>query len=325
MKFISALILCLVFDFQPVHAQQQTAKSETDIPLLLREAEQKTNQNCVKYLESLSDYTYKTRYIKREKHKDGTFEEESLVAEVYVVDLKKVRSRNRRVATRIVIEKNGKPVSPGKIEKERVKVSRDLAKDDERPPDSDGHVSASCQWEGKYVWLTGNYFVPAAGQVISTYRLHTPAFLTTADFHSPQYETINDRQTISLTFTPRPNSTFDENMRWAAKAEGKIWIDAEDKVIVRVAMWPRNQKPADATAGALRQSGAVFFEQIRMKDGLWFDSYRRFDANRFPETATIWKKELVWESFDFERFDVQAEKEKLATPDKPPTEKPEKP
>ena len=314
MRMHSHILLSLIL----VYAFQQSPTEKMDIPALLRDAEQKTNQNCVKHLESLSDYTYKLRFVKRERRKDGSFEEESQVLEVYVPDLKKARSRTRKLWPRILIEKNGRPIAPEKIETARRKFAEHWEKDEATPPDPNGRTVSNCQWEGRYSWLTGNYGVTKAGLVTSTYRLQTPAFLTTADFHSPQYETINGRKTISLMFTPRPNSTFDENMRWAAKAEGKIWIDAEDKVFTGVAMWPQKEKPAETSAESLRKSSAIFYETVRMKDGLWFDSYRRFDAGRFPETATIWKKEIVNECFDYERFAVQAEKEKLLAPDKRP-------
>lgn len=318
MNFCFPLFLLLLLTFQPSSIQQQSPSEQIDIPVLLRESEQNTNQNCVKTLARLSDYTYKARWIKREQRKDGTVEEESSAWEYYVPDLKKARARNRRVRTSVLIEKNGRPLAPDKIEKERRKVAERLVKDEERPPDPDGHVPASCQWEGKYTWLTAYYEVKKAGLISSVYGFDTPTLLANCEFHAPQRATLQGRSMITLDFRPRPAAIFEQRMRWVADAEGKIWIDELDKLIVAVALWPRREPPPATSAAHLRQVAAVFYEQVRMKDGLWFFGHCRFDASRFPETATIWKKEIINEHYDHVEFIVQAEKEKLIVPGKPP-------
>lgn len=319
MSFCSLLLLLLLLTFQPSFIQQQLPSEQINIPALLRESAQNTNQNCVKTLARLSDYTYKARWIKREQRKDGTVEEESSVQEYYVPDLKKARARNRQVRTSVLIEKNGRPIAPDKIEKERREVAERLIKDEERPPDPDGHV-ASCQWEGKYSWLAAYYEVKKAGIIASVYGVDTPTLLTNCEFHAPQRATLQGRSMITLNFRPRPMAVFEQKMRWAANAEGKIWIDEIDKLIVAVALWPRREPLSATSAERLRQAAAVFYEQVRMKDGLWFFGHCRFDASRFPETATIWKKEIINEHYDHVEFVVQTEKEKLSVPDKPPHE-----
>ena len=178
MNTYRAFFLLILLVFQPSSIQQPSSSEQVDIPALLRESEQNTNQNCVKYLARLSDYTCKVRFIKREKRKDGTVEEESKTWEAYAPDLKKARARDRRARMAVLIEKNGKAIAPDKIEKERRKVAESLGKDEERPPDPGGRVTASCEWEGKYNWLTGYYYVTKAGITTSTYTHHSPTLLT---------------------------------------------------------------------------------------------------------------------------------------------------
>ena len=96
-------------------APAKIEENNIDIPALVKEA------MCKGAGDMLSDFTYVTDSVKREKDKKGKEKEERFTYEVFIPTLKSgVRTRGVLVVT----SRNGVPVPAAELEKERAKAAR---------------------------------------------------------------------------------------------------------------------------------------------------------------------------------------------------------
>lgn len=94
------------------------------------------------------------------------------------------------------------------------------------------------------------------------------------------HETITGRDTIRLTFKPNPKFSPEAKETYLLKAaEGKMWIDAETKRMVRLeATTTDSVNIGWGLLGHIDKGGKLFLEQALVKGGQWRMTQLRIDA-----------------------------------------------
>jgi len=276
-------------------AQSAPAGGESlDIPKLIENA--LGNGRAAKLL---SEYAYTMRMAQRKADRKGRITEESETYEAYFPTLK------RKGETKFVLIKtkeNDRPVAPERLERERQKATERLLKGEEEAQKVDNSRAdekggKSAEWQdagedsGKNI---GIYFRMNAGTMFSGVSLDVRTLLKNCDFDSPRHEVIDGREAIALNFRPRPGASFEKEQRYLAQSVGTVWIDAADKILVRVEGWPR---AAPTRAG----NPAFVYEQVRLPDGHWLPRLGRMNCASHP-TLFGANYDFVFEFGNYQHF-----------------------
>jgi hypothetical protein len=283
--------------------------SEIDITALLGEARHKSDENWRKMIVAYPDYTFKWRKIWREADKEGKVKEKSELAELFYPSkcrVKKCRSVN------IELEKDGKPVSAEKIERERIKTGEKL----ERQENEKEAQTLPLKRDYPLNWMRFAYYIhrPFESEPKIIIKIDGQEILEKCEFYSPERERVNGREAISLKFRPRSDAAFDEESKYARAVEGKIWIDAEDKVFFRLLMWQKETKFEKETSDYLFENAALAYDLTRTKEGIWFHRLGRIDGLKNPFLAPQMKGDFSIENFDHHYFQTEIKTVEVNSP-----------
>lgn len=290
-------------------ASAQTASDQsgriTNIAELLREAETRSCQIRREQAPQYENYSYKTRYVIREKERDGKIREDSAVHEIYTPPWGRRHLSGRRV--NVLIEKNGKPVAPEKIEKERLKAGKNLERYEKEPRQSEQIECAG--------WGVAFRRVKSLGQD-EVVGLAVSEVIEQCEFDDLRSEKIEGRDTISIRFRPRPGALFSERSKFLPQFEGRIWIDAVDKMVCRLAAYPRGTEFERKTSDDLLENAALAFAYTRTREGVWMPRYHRVNGLKYRGSLLWHTQDFLYEYVDFTYFKTDSEKEKIIAPDK---------
>ena len=98
--------------------------------------------------------------------------------------------------------------------------------------------------------------------------------------------------------------------------EGRLWLDAADKVFVRLAAWPKGTRFADASADRLLEHAALAYDTVRVREGVWMFRLGRVNGLKYPGLFGEVSDTFSIEIFDYLRFAVEADKVDLKVTDK---------
>jgi hypothetical protein len=255
-----------------------------DIPALLKEA------YCKGAGDMLAEYTYVTHSLRREKDKKGVEKKETFTFEVFFPTLK---SGMRAKGILVTTSHNGVPVPAADLEKERQRAAERTEKEEAKianqpqtPPATTANSQTGMLPLGMYTHTTISHqsFGRKHSAVLAA---HT--FLKTCELTLVRREQIGGRETLIFKFTPRPEAKFADNEKYVAQLSGEIWIDAQDRILVRLAGWPASV-PAVANAAAVlntpaeagERPPAVFFEMVRLDAGIWLPRVIRLNGADYP-------------------------------------------
>jgi hypothetical protein len=296
------ILLCVTLTLSNVTSPRGAVRPQGqfggDAHTLVSEAVRNSRAQYLRYRE----YTYKVRTVTRERKDDGKVKEESSVAEMIFPNLKVFRPK-RPTFSWVIIERNGKPLPPERLSKERLKLGKRLERaereQEEAVPDSDrlDLITLSACARGRCVKVFGE------------------SMLAGCDFSEPRRATLGGRETIEIAFRPRPGAVFPEGYETAYRAEGMLWIDVADRVIARVTVWP--QGTSGEGDGSTRRAAASR-DWVRTREGAWLPRYNHFNALDYPELFPGVGLEYTSEIFDYQHFNVSVEEERL----NPPKQKP---
>src|SRR5262249_3458130 len=153
----------------------------------------------------------------------------------------------------------GVPLAADKLEKERQKAAENLLKAEAEAQKQNRQNAADF---GSLADRTiGAYFEMRLGFLLgSDVRLNIRAILEMCEFSVSRRETLAGREVIVLDYQPPAAAELDKELRYLAQTAGTVWIDAQDKILVRVEGWPR---------GATARTGrpVFFYEQMRLPEG----------------------------------------------------------
>lgn len=292
---------CLVVS---AYAQARAGAEETfDVPALIRES---LHGGRV-MRRRLSDYTFRMKVVFRETDRRGRVKETTRTYEMYGA------GPRRPKVFGVKVEQDGARVSPGQLEKERARAGANMERA-EREQSAEGGQSAERAAPGQGAAEPGYFtwqFRPRKGFPRGI-RVSPTDFLEKCDFHSPRRGTLNGRDVIILAFRPRPGATLADDIQYLSEVEGAVWIDAADKVVIRLEAYPPAAKAGGA--GAPAQTGppaggpAIVYEQVRTKEGVWGPGRVQISGARLaarPEAGGA-SEDIFGLMADYARFGVEA-------------------
>lgn len=297
----------------PVHGQlasEQKEADEADLSALLRESIHRSNQNWEKMSRHYYNYTFKWRRVQRKRVSEGTFQEESELYEVFIPKAECWTKNCRRAV--VLLEENGKPRPLERIEKERLQAGRKI---EEAEREESKRKGAAATLPVSQNWMRFNVQSREVFGKGTTVVLDGQEILKTCLLSHPRRERLAGREMIALDFHPRPQATFEEKSAYLPRIEGRIWIDAEDKVFVRLIAWPLGTKFDEAVSSEeLLTHAALAYGLVRTKEGIWFFNFGRINGARFPDLFSGLKTDFSIEQFDYVNFKVEVEDSKILAP-----------
>jgi len=255
-----------------------------DVPSLVKEA------ICKGAGDMMIEYTYVLNSKRRDKDKKGKGKETSTTYEVFIPVLK---SGTRTKGVLVTTSKNGVPVLPAELEKERREAAKRIEKEEERiagetpSPESNSNSagSQSSNTTGAVVGMLplGMYAGTginrsAFGVSRGSVRLAIATFLRNCDLNLLRREPKDGRDTLVFKFTPRPEAQFNEAERYVAELSGEIWIDAQERIVTRLVGWPAVEKTSEETTPP-----AVYIEMLRLPTGVWLPHVSRINGADYPK------------------------------------------
>ena len=238
-------------------------EDKVDVKALVKESD------CKGSGDMSSDYTYVMESVKRERGKKGQIKEEVIVYEVFMPILP---NGARGDGVLLVISRNGVPVPPQELGKERWRAGERLEKEEKRVasvPVSQAQTVAKVNGMlplGSYERF--NFGVDKAVVDVNT-------FLTNCELTLIRREQNEGREMLVFTFTPQPDAQFKDNEKYIAQLKGEIWIDVKDRIVTRLVGWQ--------SATQLDQKApAVYYEMIRLPRGIWLPLVARINGADYP-------------------------------------------
>ena len=287
-----------------------------DVPALVREA------NCKGSGDMLIEYTYVMTLAKREKNKKGQVKEDTRVYEVYIPVLK---SGTRARGVLLLTSHNGVPVPPDEMERERLQAGKRLEKAEDEIERSTG-AQPEIDMEGVVGMLPlGTY--PRTGINRSAFgigrggaTLDARTFLKTCELKLVGREQLDGRETLVFSFTPQAGAQLGDKEKYIAQLGGTIWIDAEDRIVSRLAAWPLSaNEESDITSipAAFLKPPAVYLEMTRLPEGVWLPKSSRINGADYPKLFDRVAYDSVISYSEYKRFSTETKGVQLELPKSP--------
>jgi hypothetical protein len=271
----------------------------------------------------MTEYTYLMKSSSREKDKKGQVKkEETTTYEVYIPTL---RGGTRAAGILLVTSRNGVAVPPDELEKERVRAGRRLEAEENKiarqtatPPETSPGRATGMLPLGKYPQMRIKRGLFGIGGADVALILQT--FLEKCELTLAGREQLNGREALVFSFAPRSGAQFNSNEKYVAQLGGTIWIDAQDRIVTKLAGWPSSEKGTNVT-GVTTSSGknppAVFIEMTRMPEGIWLPSVIRLNGADYPALFAGVTSETTLTYSEYKRFTTETNDVQLEPP-RPP-------
>lgn len=287
---------------------------KVDIVGLMKEA------TCKGAGDMMAEYTYVMTTSSREKDKKGRVKkEETTTHEVYIPNL---RSGTRAAGILLVTSRNGVPVPPVELEKERARAGRRLEEEENKiarrsaPGTASGPDSPNGMLPlGKYPQMRIKRGLFGIGAADVALVLQT--FLEQCELTLDGREQFKGRETLIFNFVPRPGAQFDGNEKYVRLLNGTIWIDAQDRIVTKLEGWPSNGKGTTRTGDAPPPSEkppAVFIEMTRLPEGIWLPSVVRLNGADYPKLFDGVAQDTTLTYDQYKRFTTETKDVQLETP-----------
>ena len=286
-----------------------------DISALVKEA------YCKGAGDMLADYSYSMTSVGRSIDKKGQTKQESTTYEVFIPILK---SGTGGKGILIVTSRNGVPVPARELEKAQLEAGKRLEKAEEEnaiekptTPESAPDVKGMLPL-GMYTHSTTNHpsFRKSGSAALA---IHT--FLKTCDLTLARREQHEGRETLIFNFTPRPGAQFPDNEKYIARLEGEIWIDAQDRIVVRLVGRPTlsasNTSSAQPVASdtSIPRPGdlppAVYVEMQRLPEGVWLPRIIRINGADYDKLFNGITSETISTFSKYVRFSTEIKDVKI--------------
>jgi hypothetical protein len=275
----------------PVFGQDTVVSTEGEVPdnisSLIREAKLNTEEQSILSLRGVTDYTYKWRKVIRRTRHDGTTEVKSATYEVY---LPRYWGKNMKGA-KVLLEKNGEKVAQEKVDKNRLKAMKKMEKKN-RSTGFFAYTQGTPEWGHFTAWKRGMWGARAIG-------FDAQKVLRYCDLQAQGSETVEGREMIALGFGGCTNFFYNQFTKVTPQLEGKIWIDAADKVFARIAVWPKGMKIENRGADHLFKNAPMAFGSTRVDEGFWFWNVGRINCQLIPDICTPMDVDYSIEVFDY--------------------------
>jgi hypothetical protein len=269
------------------HRFDPPASEALDINALLKEVDK--NQEQID--ERVGDYTFLEKSTERQINGKGEVTKETTrVYEVYPVPgarfVRKLISENgaQLVGERAAKEEKRVVEELEKAERNRQKAAEKRERGKNKKEDNDPGISD---------------------------------FLRAAELVSPRRERLRERETIVFDFRPRAGYKPKNDMESIAqKLTGIIWIDPDEKQVVRLeARLTDSYKVGGGLLASIRPGTAFAFEQRRMEDGVWLPVFTQVNVSAKILIFKGMEINVTQEFSNYKRFKSNVEDYRLG--DKP--------
>lgn len=273
-----------------------------DIPALVKEA------ICKGSGDMLTDYTYVVDSVKRDKDNKGKVKEERITYEVFIPTLKS-GARTRGVL--VVTSRNRVPVPPDELQKERLKAAERIEKEENKIARETPSAPEVSLTPITGMMPLGQYTRSGINRVSFGVRragasLAITTFLRNSELGLTHRETIDGRETLIFSFTPRPAAQFTENEKYVAQLKGEIWIDVQDRVVTRLIGRP--------VSTPTEEPPAVYVEMMRLpQHGFWFPHVTRINGADYPKLFDGITTDLTSTYSNYIRFSTEVNDVKVGT------------
>ncbi len=273
-------------------------KTAKPIELLPASLIEETEKNGATMSQRLGEYTYSLRKVRRTFDKKGRLRaEEFKDYEAYPVKgqhalVQMSANGTRTTIDRVEIDRKQATEALIKNEEEKQKAANDAVKKQA------GYWGASVEGfvQGKQIYLSIN---PAH-------------FFRASEFSAPRLVLLDGRETIVLDYRPRADAQLSLEKDWVQKMEGSIWIDATDKVLIRI---EGQAQSGTANAIAVTQHlPNLVYQQQRISPGLWAPALIRLNSSGDASLFRGLNNDVWFEFGNFKRFDSSDSDLKLQAP-----------
>jgi len=308
-RFVQNYACCfaiIIATFSPAFSQKQDS---INIPTLLRETKQKSDENWRRAVIELPNYTYKWRKVQRRADKNGQIKEESELYELFFPT--KCRANKCRKAA-VLLAENGKSVSPEKIERQRIKAGEKLERMESDPQAQVLAPNRNIPLQ----WMQFAYYIRRASsnEEKIIVLIDGQEILEKCEFFAPSRELINGRETIALSFRPRVDAVFSKETKYMPQTEGVIWIDAADNVFIRLAIWQKDTKFFETASDYLLEHAALARDMTLTKEGIWFPRFGRINGLKHPNLFAEMTNDFSIENFDHHFFRTEIKDVEINNP-----------
>lgn len=116
-------------------------------------------------------------------------------------------------------------------------------------------------------------------------RIDVMKLISNATFSNMERLETGGRKVVTLEFSPKPDATFDADISYLSRIEGKIWIDEADRRIMKIEGFPVGwlAELSDKSDAERQQKIVFLFSQMRVSEGFWFpkDVFVDFTKNAY--------------------------------------------
>lgn len=198
------------------------------------------------------------------------------------------------------------------MEKERIKAGEKL----EKLENDKQALPYPQKREFPIDWMRFTHFRgrPLSNEYEIIIKLDGQEILEKCEFFSPEKELINGREAISLKFRPRADAVFGKETNYIRNAEGKIWIDAGDKVIFRLLIWQKDAKFEKETGDYLLEHAATVYDMTRTAENIWFFRFGEFRGLKNSPLLGQMKDDFSIEHFDHHFFKTEIKEVEIKNP-----------
>ena len=287
-----------------------------DIPALVKEA------YCKGAGDMMTEYSYVLNSVGRSKDKKGNTKQESTTYEVFIPTLK---SGTHAKGILVVTSRNGVPVPADELEKARKQAGERLEKAEEKnaretpaAPETDPNVKGMLPL-GMYTHSATNHS-SLTSKGSAALAIHT--FLQTCELTLVRREPHDGRETLIFNFTPRPDAQFANNEKYIAQLTGEIWIDAQERIVTRLAGWPIlsadiNPFNPSLTQVKVERPPAVYVEMMRLPEGVWLPRVVRINGADYQKLFDGIASDSLSTFSNYVRFSTEIKDVKVNTPGNP--------
>ena len=292
MRYLSLIAVLLYI--HPIQAPAQTVSpveeklTAAEITKLIDECGSRTTEMAAR----VYNYSFVQTEVYKAFDKKGSVKDEyTKVFEVYPIT---INGRARIIY--VQLSENNMPFSAEKIAAQRERAARETM-----DLEKQSRTSALVSPYRVRFWSYGIKAEKHARMSRTYWYIRPTDFLLGYDFFSPQRVTIGGRETVMLSFRPRPGYIYDEtNVPYPqgiadyagamSQLGGRIWIDAIDKVLLRVEARAASEPPDANSNDPAKPATAFLFEFQRQPNGTWLPSRNTY--NSFGREHIFWKTSM---------------------------------
>ncbi len=323
MKIFSSLVMVMLLGV-PVLSQapylipsRRQVTSSGQSSLSTAEVAELINETCMRswaMTGRVFDYTYTVESVERELDRGSIRREHVKVYEAYPVRRSRAR---RRTSVLVQLSENGVPRSAEQIGRDRRRAARDITEAEERAANILNRPTPVSNEQLPNQNSCAFRISPERGGLLGRgFNVWWTDFLAAYDFSAPRRTLFNDRESIVLSFRPRSDLVAGSSTtRVLSRLGGRIWIDAVDRIIIRIEALPLQEvrgNKATMTLAALPDSNAaVAFEWTRLPNGTWLQSLFLLNTYGSEEIFEGVEVNRTSRFRDFRLFSAHVERERL--------------